>query len=334
MSKQKVVVLDDYEMAFKSAFETGLETSKGAQTDWSEVAALADVKIYTEKLSGDTLFAALEDADAIVLMRDRTPFKADLIAKLPRLKFVMFTGTRNAALDTDALHARNIPICHTEWGPSKDSTAELTWALIMAAHKRVVEQNKLLMNGAWRDGNSLLPVLKGETLGVVGLGEIGGRVARFGQAFGMKVLTWSPNMTAARANAAGAEFVELDELLQRSKIVSLHLVPAATTKGLMNAERLALMRKDSILVNTSRSALVVTADLVDALHKGIIGQAALDVYDAEPLPSGDALRACPNLLLTPHLGFIAGPVIEAFTSGVAEGLAAWLKGEGLVRVLG
>lgn len=329
MSKQKVVVLDDYEMAFKTAFETSLSQ----QFDWSEVAALADVEIYTEKISGDALLAVLEAADAIVLMRDRTPFKAELIAKLPRLKFLMFTGTRNAALDIEALQARNIPICHTEWGPSKDSTAELTWTLIMAAHKRVVEQNKLLMNGAWRDGNSLLPVLKGETLGVVGLGEIGGRVARFGQAFGMKVLTWSPNMTPARANAAGAEFVELDELLQRSKIVSLHLVPAATTKGLMNAQRLSLMRKDSILVNTSRSALVVTEDLVDALHKGVIGQAALDVYDAEPLPSDDALRSCPNLLLTPHLGFIAGPVIEAFTRGVAEGLTAWLKGEKLVRTL-
>lgn len=325
MDKQKVVVLDDYELAFKEAFTH--------HPGWSELKALAEVEIYTEKISGDALLAALEGADAIVLMRDRTPFKAELIAKLPRLKFVMFTGTRNAALDVDALHARNIPVCHTEWGPSKDSTAELTWTLIMAAHKRIVEQNRLLMNGAWRDGNSLLPVLKGETLGVVGLGEIGGRVARFGQAFGMKVLTWSPNMTPARANAAGAEFVELDELLQVSKIVSLHLVPAATTKGLMNAQRLALMRKDSILVNTSRSALVVTADLVDALHKGTIGQAALDVYDAEPLPSDDALRACPNLLLTPHLGFIAGPVIEAFTRGVAEGLTAWLRGEKLVRQL-
>lgn len=321
MNKQKVVVLDDYEKAFTQ------------QADWSVIQSLADVEIHTEKLVGGELLATLEGADAIVLMRDRTPFNAELITKLPRLKLVMFTGTRNAALDTDALRARGIPVCHTEWGPSKDSTAELTWALIMAAHKRVVEQNSLLMNGHWRDENSLLPVLKGETLGVVGLGEIGGRVARFAQAFGMKVLTWSPNMTAARANTAGAEFVSLEELLQRSKIVSLHLVPAATTKGLMNKERLALMRKDGILVNTSRSALVVTSDLIEALNQGLIGQAALDVYDSEPLPNNDPLRTCPNLLLTPHLGFIAGPVIQAFTSGVVEGLTAWLKGDKLVRVL-
>lgn len=324
MNKRKVVILDDYELAFEQAY--------AQQSDWGQIKAIADVEIHTQKLGGDTLLNSLMEADAVVLMRDRTPFKADLIAKLPKLKFVMFTGTRNTALDLDALKARNIPVCHTEWGPSKDSTAELTWALIMAAHKRVVEQNRLIVNGQWRDSHSLLPVLRGETLGVIGLGEIGGRVAKFGQAFGMKVLTWSPNMTAARANAAGAEFVELEDLLKLSKIVSLHLVPAATTKGLMNADRLALMRKDSILVNTSRSALHVTADLVEALTQGVIGQAALDVYDSEPLPSNDPLRSCPNLLLSPHLGFIAKPVIEAFTQGVAEGLTAWLNDEPLIRV--
>lgn len=324
MSKQKVVVLDDYEMAFNEAF--------AQEASWSEIKALADVEIHSEKREGDLLLTTLLDADAVVLMRDRTPFKAELIAKLPKLKFVMFTGTRNTALDLDALKARNIPVCHTEWGPSKDSTAELTWALIMSAHKRVVEQNRLIVNGQWRDSNSLLPVLRGETLGVIGLGEIGGRVAKFGQAFGMRVLTWSPNMTTARANAAGAEYVELEKLLKLSKIVSLHLVPAATTKGLMNAERLALMREDSILVNTSRSALHVTADVIEALTQGVIGQAVLDVYDSEPLPLNDPLRSCPNLLLSPHLGFIAKPVIEAFTQGVAEGLAAWLKGEPLIRM--
>lgn len=319
MNKLKVVVLDDYEEAFAK------------HTDWSRIQA--EVQVHTRKLRDEALLHALEAADALVLMRDRTPLNATLIEQLPRLKFVMFTGTRNTALDLQALKARGIPVCHTEWGPSKDSTSELTWALIMTAHKRVIEQNKLLMSGAWRDEHSLLPVLKGETLGVIGLGEIGGRIARYAQAFGMQVLTWSPNMTPERAQAAGAQAVSLDELLRRSKIVSLHLVPAASTKGLMNAERLKTMRRDAILVNTSRSALVVTEDLITALKAGHIAQAALDVYDVEPLPLADALRSCPNVLLSPHLGFIAAPVIQAFTEGVLEGLEAWLKGKPLLREL-
>ena len=319
--KPSVVVLDDYEQAF------------GSQAAWASVADELTIRVHTEKLRGDALLAAIESADVLVLQRDRTPLQADLIARLPRLKFVVFTGTRNAALDLAALTARNIPVCHTEWGPSKDSTSELTWALIMAAHKRVIEQNRLLQDGTWRNQHSLLPVLKGETIGIIGLGEIGGRVARYAQAFGMNVLTWSPNMTPERAQAAGARSVPLEALLAESKVVSLHLVPSATTKGLINADRLALMRPDSILVNTSRSALVVTQDLIAALHKGVIAQAALDVFDEEPLPADSPLRSCPGLLLTPHLGFIAQPVFEAFVQGVVECIAAWARGKPLVRRL-
>ncbi len=320
-TRRHIVVLDDYEQAFTT------------QADWSSITPDAEVSIHSEPLKGPALIHALTGADAVVLMRDRTPFKRELIEQLPNLKFVMFTGTRNTALDLQALSERGIPVCHTNWGPSKDSTAELTWALIMAAHKRVVEQNRLLTSQQWRNKHSLLPVLKGQTMGVIGLGEIGGRVAGFAKAFGMQVLTWSPNMTPERAQAAGVQAVSLDTLLQSAHVVSLHLVPAASSKGLINAERLQLMRPDSILVNTSRSALIHTADLIAALHEGTIGQAALDVFDQEPLPADDPLRACPRLLMTPHLGFIAQPVFEAFLVGVIEGLTAWLRDAPLVRRL-
>jgi phosphoglycerate dehydrogenase-like enzyme len=177
-------------------------------------------------------------------------------------------------------------------------------------------------------------MLAGERLGLVGLGEIGGRVARVGAAFGMPVVAWSPNLTAERAAAHGAALVPLDELLATAKVVSLHLVPSAATRHLIDAARLASMRRDAILVNTSRSALLDTDALVQALAAGRPGSAALDVFDEEPLPPQHPLRRLPNAVLTPHLGFVARPVFERFAAGVVECLAAWLDGRPLPRRLG
>jgi phosphoglycerate dehydrogenase-like enzyme len=316
-----IVVLDDYERALRRL------------ADWSEIDRLAEVRVFHEPLRGDMLHAALAHAEAIVLMRDRTPLPASLIARLPQLKLVVFTGSRNAALDTAALAARSIPVCHTEWGPSKDTTCELTWALILAAAKRLEAHMKLMREGDWRDAGALGAMLAGERLGLIGLGEIGSRVARVGAAFGMQVVTWSPHMTAERAASCGASAVSLDELLATSKVASLHLVPSPATRHLINAARLASMRADALLVNTSRSALVDMAALAHALAAGQPAMAALDVYDEEPLPVEHPLRHMPNVVLTPHLGFVAQPVFERFAAGVVECLTAWLRGEALVRVL-
>jgi phosphoglycerate dehydrogenase-like enzyme len=177
-------------------------------------------------------------------------------------------------------------------------------------------------------------VLHGQTLGLIGLGEIGGRVAQVGKALGLKVITWSPRMTAERALEKGATFVPLDELLATAKVVSLHLVVTAATQQLLNADKLSLMQPGSLLVNTSRSALVDGAALVEALKKGQPGFAALDVFDTEPLPMSDALRQLPNVLMTPHLGFVTEPVYQRFAAGVTESLEAWLAGKPLVRVVG
>jgi phosphoglycerate dehydrogenase-like enzyme len=248
-----------------------------------------------------------------------------MIARLPKLKFFMFTGERNGTLEASALLSRNIPIACSPGGPSKETTAELTWALILGASKRLIEENKLISAGGWRDGLSVLPMLSGERLGVMGLGAIGSRVARVGAAFGMEVVTWSPRMTPERAAAENAKSVSLEELLKTSKIVTMHLVAGPGTKGLISADQLALMRSDSILVNTSRAALINMTDLQKALSAGRPGQAAIDVFDVEPLPEKDPLRNTPHLLVTPHLGFIAEPIFAAFSKGITEALEAWLE---------
>ena len=322
-ARPRIVVLDDAERAMRRL------------ADWRTIEAQAEVTVHHEPLTGAALVNALADADAIVLMRDRTPFTAALLAALPKLRYLVFTGTRNAKLDLAALAARGIPVSHTEFGPSKDSTCELTWTAILAATKQLESHTMRLRRGTWRDDKAApLPgALAGQRLGLIGLGEIGGRVARVGKALGMDVVTWSPRMTAERAAAQGVGFVPLEELLANSQVVSLHLVVTAATRHLMNAERLALMRPDSLLVNTSRAELIDTDALVHALQRGRPGFAALDVFDTEPLPLNDPLRQLPNVLLTPHLGFVTEPVFQRFATGVTECLQAWLAGQPLVRVV-
>jgi len=312
-SLPNIVILGDYERALRRF------------SNWETLDQQANVTIHHEPLRDEALYEAVKNADAIAIVRDRSPFNEDLIARLPELKFLMFTGERNGTLDASALVSRNIPIAHTPGGPSKETTAELTWALILGASKRLVEQNKLMLSGGWRDATSVLPMLSGERLGIMGLGAIGSRVARVGAAFGMEVVAWSPRMTPERAAAENAKAVSLDELLKTSKVVSMHLVAGPGTKRLISADQLALMRTDSILVNTSRSALINMADLQNALAAGRPGQAAVDVFDVEPLPEKDVLRNTPNLLVTPHLGFVAEPIFATFSKGITETLEAWLN---------
>jgi phosphoglycerate dehydrogenase-like enzyme len=311
-SLPSIVILGDYERALRR------------YSHWDLLDQKAKITIHHEPLRGEALYEAVKDADAIVLVRDRSPFDEAMIARLSKLKFFMFTGERNGTLDASALLARNIPIGCTPGGPSKETTAELTWALILGASKRLVEQNQLISSGGWRDPLSVLPMLAGERLGVMGLGAIGSRVAKVGAAFGMEVVAWSPRMTPERAALENAQSVSLEELLQTSKIVTMHLVAGPGTTGLISADQLALMRPDSILVNTSRAALINMPDLQTALSLGRPRQAAIDVFDIEPLPENDPLRNAPNLLVTPHLGFIAEPIFTTFSQEITKTLEAWL----------
>ncbi len=332
LAKQRIVILDDWEQNFQK--------NASSHADWQTVKQFADVVTHHDTLHGAALVAALLDADAVVLMRDRTPFTAALIAQLPRLKYVVFTGTRNTQLDFAALAARNIPVGCTAFGPSKENTCEITWGLILGAVKQLESNFALMRNtagtGGWRNpqGTQPMPVLSGQRLGVIGLGEIGGRVAAVGLAFGMDVVCWSPNMTAERAAAKGEgriKAVSLDELLTTSKVVTLHIVPSAATKHFINAPRLAMMRPDAVLVNTSRASLIDMDALYAALSQGK-GCAGIDVYEHEPVPADHPLRTLPNAVLTPHVGFVCEPVFKNFDNGVAECLAAWVQGLPLVRM--
>jgi len=311
-SLPNIVILGDYERALRRF------------SNWEKLEKQANLSIHHDALRDEALYEVIKDADAIAIVRDRAPLNEAMIARLPKLKFLMFTGERNGTLDAAALVSRNIPMACSPGGPSKETTAELTWALILGASKRLIEENKLIASGGWRDELSLLPMLSGERLGIMGLGAIGSRVARVGAAFGMEVVAWSPRMTPERAAAENAKSVSLDELLSTSKVVSMHLVAGPGTKGIISADQLALMRPDSILINTSRAALINMTDLQKALKAGKPSQAAVDVFDVEPLPENDPLRNTPNLLVTPHLGFIAEPIFEAFSKGITEALEAWL----------
>ncbi|HTS85386.1 MAG TPA: D-2-hydroxyacid dehydrogenase family protein [Usitatibacter sp.] len=317
--RPRIVVLDDYEDSLRRT------------ADWKPVEARADVAVHTKRLRADALMKAIAEADAIVVVRDRTPFKADLIAKLPKLKCFVFTGARNTQLDMEAMRARGIPVGCTEMGESKASTTEIAWALILAAAKRLEAYTSLVRKGGWRDAGPLPAVLAGERLGLVGFGGIGARVGKVGLAFGMEVVTWSPHMTAERAGAGGAKSVTLEELLATSKVVSLHLVPSPETRKLIDAKRMAAMRADSILVNTARSALIDMASLIAALDAGRPAIAALDVFDDEPLAADSPLVSRDDVVLTPHLGFVNDPVFGKFGPGVVANLLAWLDGKPLAR---
>lgn len=317
--RPRIVVLDDYEDSLRKT------------ADWGEIEAQCDVTFHTERLRGEALMRAVSDADAIVVVRDRTPFKADLIANLPKLKLFLFTGARNTQYDAKAMADRGIAVGCTEMGESKASTTEMTWALILAAAKRLEAYMSLVRRGGWRDGKGLPQVLSGQRLGLIGFGGIGQRVGKVGEAFGMEVVTWSPHMTPERAAEGGARAVSLAELLASSKVVSLHLVPSDATRKLLDAERLAAMRLDSILVNTARSALIDMAALDKALAAGRPGIAALDVYDDEPLARDHPLTQRENVVLTPHLGFVNDPVFSRFGPGVVGNLQAWLDNRPLPR---
>lgn len=310
---KRIAVLDDYEGVARQI------------VDWSRVDRRAEVVFFDQPIGDlDRLVNQLAEFDAVALMRERTPFPAALIERLPRLKFIVFTGGRNSSLDIAAATAKQIPVSYTEGGGTIP-TCELTWALALGCAKRIVAGHEALLAGRWR-GFPLPEQLEGERFGIVGLGKIGSRVALVAQAFGMEVIAWSENLTGGRASAAGVRAVGKDELFSTSKIVSLHLVLSERTRHVVGRSEIARMRKDAILVNTSRAGLIDMPALIAALKENRIGGAGLDVYPIEPLPAGDPLIGLSNVVLAPHLGYVTRPVFETFYRGVVEALAGWLDG--------
>ncbi|MFD4177323.1 D-2-hydroxyacid dehydrogenase family protein [Streptomyces anulatus] len=299
--------------------------------DWSPVTADVEVVSFTEHLATeDEAAAALAGFDIVVTLRERVPFPADLFARLPRLRLLIASGMRNSVIDFDAAKRHGVTVCGT--ASSSTPPVELTWALLLGLARGIVpEAEALRTDGPWQ--STLGADLHGRTLGLLGLGKIGGRVAQVGRAFGMDVLAWSQNLTKERTDEVGAALAaSKEDLLASSDFVSVHLALGDRTRGLIGAAELALMRPTAYLVNTSRAAIVDTDALLAALRAGALAGAATDVFDIEPLPAGHPVRTAPRLLATPHLGYVSRANYETYYGQAVENIRAFLDGQPVRRL--
>jgi phosphoglycerate dehydrogenase-like enzyme len=313
----RVAVLDDYQGIARS------------MTDWQRLPPGSNTEFFSDHVTDEEALAArLAPFEAIVAMRERTPFPRTLLARLPNLKLLVTTGMRNAAIDVAAANTQGITVAGTRG--QRTATAELTWGLILALVRHIAEEDAAMKAGRWQ--STIGPSLEGKVLGLLGLGNLGSQVATVGKAFGMDLIAWSQNLTAERAAQFGARLVAKDELLARADVVSIHLVLSDRTRGLIGAREFALMKPGAYLVNTSRGPIVDEAALVDALRSRRIAGAALDVYDREPLPADHALRPLSNVVLTPHLGYVTTDGYRVFYDDALEDILGFLAGNP-VRVI-
>jgi phosphoglycerate dehydrogenase-like enzyme len=314
MPAVKVAILDDYQRV-----ALGL-------ADWRSLGPQVEFHVFdTPARDEDDLVRRLASFDVVVAMRERTAFPASVIERLPRLRLLASTGLRNAAIDVQACCRQGIVVSGARGARNGlAGTAELAWALILALHKQVVSADSALREGHWQP--ELAQTVDGKVLGIIGLGNIGRRMARIGQAFGMEVVAWSPNLTDERAAEAGVRRVDKAELFSAADVVSLHLVLSDRTRGVVSAAELDGMRRSAFLVNTARAGLVDEAALIAALHDRRIAGAGLDVFWQEPLPAAHPLCAMDNVVLTPHLGYATPENLAAFYAGVVDSIRAWLDG--------
>jgi phosphoglycerate dehydrogenase-like enzyme len=312
----RVAVLDDYQRVARSL------------ADWGQLHDAAVVCFADHVGDADALVDRLAGFDVVVAMRERTAFPAPVLERLPDLQLLVTTGPFNASIDVAAAEARGVTVCGT--GGTFWNTAELTWALILAAARSLPAEEALLRAGGWQ--KTLGRTLHGATLSVLGLGNLGSVVARLGIAFGMPVVAWSPNLTAERCEQVGVSLVERDELFTRADVLSVHLRLSDRSRGLVGARELALMKPSAVLVNTSRGPIVDEPALASALERGALGGAGLDVFTVEPLPDDHPLRRAPNTVLTPHLGYVTEDCYRVFYGDAVEDIAAWQAGSP-VRVI-
>ena len=305
----KVAILDDYQdVALRLA-------------DWSAVTRRADITVFNDHVADPAaLVERLQPFDVVCVMRERTPLSRKILQQLPRLKLIASTGPRNASIDMQAAAERGILVTTTGYEPTP--TIELTWALILASARHLAREAGAVRDGGWQ--TSIGANLGGKRLGVLGLGNIGKDVARIGVTFGMTVIAWSQNLTAKIAGAAGATLVAKDVLFRQTDIVTIHLVLSRRTTGLVEAAELALMKPTARLINTSRGPIVDQAALIEVLQARRIAGAALDVFDAEPLPADHPFRTLDNVLATPHIGYVTEELYRTFYGDAAASIAAWV----------
>lgn len=314
----KIAILDDYQQVAKRL------------ADWGSLPADTEVDSFAENIADtNELVRRLQPYDVIVAMRERTRFPAQVIDALPKLRLLVSTGARNPSIDSEACARRKIALCSAHGTASaQSSTAEVAWSLILALVKRIAQADKAMRAGGWQE-TLITESLAGKTLGVLGLGRLGKHVARYGQAFGMKVIAWSPHLTDERAAEVSVRRVSKEDLFAQSDIVSLHLVSNAATKGIVGPAEIAAMKPTAYLVNTSRGPLIDEKALIRALQERRIAGAGLDVFWTEPLPKDHVVRRLDNVVLTPHLGYVVDDNLKMFYQNAVKNIKSWIAGEPL-----
>jgi len=309
----RIAILDDYQSVALTL------------ADWSPLQRRADVCVFSDHITNEAALAErLASFEILCVMRERTALRRSLIEKLPKLKLIASTGPINAAIDVEAATQHGIEVVHT--GYSSTPTIEMTWALILASQRHLFQEVSSVRSGGWQ--RMVGGDLHGRTLGLLGLGNIGGSVARIGVAFGMQVIGWSQNLTTDKAEAVGAVAVSKEELLARADILSIHTLLSRRTRGLINADALAMMKSTAWLINTSRGAIVDQAAVLDALLQGRIAGFAVDVFEQEPLPPDHPFRGLDNVLATPHLGYVTTGLYRTFFGDTVRNIIDWLDRAG------
>ncbi|HMI96678.1 MAG TPA: D-2-hydroxyacid dehydrogenase family protein [Micropepsaceae bacterium] len=310
MTAISVAILDDFQNVTREL------------ADWKRLPPQVSVTTFNEHFEGEELIRRIFPFDVLVITRERTPFPRGVVERLPNLKLLVTTGSRNLAIDLAACRDHSVLVCGTETGSSP--TAELAWGLILSVARHIAEEDRSLRSGKWQSTIGL--ALKDKTLGILGLGRLGAQMARVGHAFGMKIIAWSQNLTAEKASDSGATFVEKSELFGMADVLTIHLLLSDRTRGLVGRNEIALMKKSAILINTARAAIVDEAALVEALTAGRIAGAGLDVYSCEPLPPDAPILKAPNTVLTPHLGYVTRETYGVYFPQALEDIEAWING--------
>ncbi len=318
MTRLRCAILDDYlNLTLKIA-------------DWSKIADRVDITVFNQPFaSPEAAASALKDFEIICAMRERTPFPRTLLAALPKLKLLITSGMRNASIDSEAAKEQQIVFCGTQW--NRDPTAALTMGLILELTRSIGRENARMHAGEPLQKFVGLEI-EGRTLGIVGLGKLGAKVAGLAKAFGMNVIAWSPNLTAERCKEVGVGYATKQELFATADIITVHVVLSQRSRGLVGREDLARMKPTAYIVNTSRGPIIDETALLETLQQKKIAGAAIDVFSVEPLPVDHPFRKLDNLVLTPHLGYVTEEGFRAHYGQMVEGIGAWLKGEPLRRL--
>jgi len=313
----KVAILDDYQGVAEQL------------VDWSTFEDSCEIKVFNQPFENeDNAIENLKNFEALLIMRERTPMTKKLMDGCPKLRFIATSGMRNLGIDLEHAKSKGIIVSGSEG--NKNPTAELTWALILGLARNIKQESENMYQGYWQ--TTIGFELKGKTLGIMGLGKLGSMVAKVGKAFGMEVIAWSENLKIAEAEKHGVMAVTKEELFEKSDFLTIHYLLSDRSRNLVKYEDISKMKKTAFIINTSRGPIINEDDLIKALQDEIIAGAGLDVYAIEPLPENHKLRFLPNVLLTPHIGYVTIDNYAKWYNQMAEDLQAFLE-EKPIRVL-